>query len=78
MDWIKFDNDNLPDKYEEVIVATINGTVKAAIHNGNGKFSTYLEITHWMHMPEAPATEYKDPEIADAPVKKKRGRPKKA
>ena len=39
---------------------------------GNAKFSTYLQVAYWMPMPEAPKIE-----VAEEPVKKKRGRPKK-
>jgi len=72
MDWFDINNDQ-PKKYEEVIVASINGIVKSAIYLGNGKFTTYLNITHWMHMPEAPKLQTMESE----PVKKTRGRPKK-
>ena len=77
MDWINI-NDELPEKYEEVIVATLDGSVKAATHTGSGKFSTYLTITHWMHMPKAPEKSVVDGEVEEVQVvQKRRGRPKK-
>lgn len=77
MNWINV-NEQLPNKYEEVIVATLEGSVKATMHVGNGKFATYLTVTHWMPMPEAPTVDYSNPcSIVDSVVKKKRGRPRK-
>ena len=71
MDWINI-NDCLPEKYQDVIVCTDTGRVKTALHMGNGKFDTYMKVLYWMDMPEAPKME-----VAEEPVKKKRGRPKK-
>lgn len=62
-----------PEKYETVIVAS-GDTVKSAVYLGNGKFTTYLDVSHWMHMPESPKIE---DGIEEQPTKKKRGRPKK-
>ena len=70
-DWINI-NDDKPKEFEEVIVASSEGHVKAAIYLGNGKFTTYLNITHWTHMPEFTKAEG----VVEEPVKK-RGRPKK-
>lgn len=72
MNWINL-NDEKPKKYEEVIIASIDGAVKSAVYLDNGKFTTYLNVTHWMHMPEAPKLQTMESE----PVKKTRGRPKK-
>lgn len=82
MDWINV-NDKFPNKYEEVIVCSNEGTVKSAVCLGNGKWTTYLQITHWMYYPEPPVVsneenkEDKKEETPVEPVKKKRGRPKK-
>lgn len=74
MDWINI-NDHLPEKYQDVIVCTDTGRVKAALHMGNGKFDTYMKVLYWMPMPEAPKIE--TVEIKEEQAKKKRGRPKK-
>ena len=74
MDWINI-NDKWPEKYQDVIICTNEGTVKSALHMGNAKFSTYLQVAYWMPMPEAPKMEVT--EVIKEPVKKKRGRPKK-
>lgn len=84
MDWINV-NDKLPVKYEEVIVCSRDGAVKSSVHLGNGKWTTYLPITHWMPYPEPPKptkiVEESKEEVVEKPVepiKKKRGRPKKS
>ena len=79
MDWINV-NDRLPTKYTEAIVCSRDGTVKSAVYLDDGKWTTYLPITHWMHYPEPPAVsnEEKHEEKPIEPVKKKRGRPKKS
>ena len=74
MDWINI-ADRLPEKYQDVIVCTDTGRIKAALHMGNGKFDTYMKVLYWMPMPEAPKIEVT--EVIEEPVKKKRGRPKK-
>ena len=72
MDWINI-NDKTPNMYQEVIIASSEGRVKAAIYLGNGKWNTFLQITHWMPMPKAPSVE----KAVIEENKKKRGRPKK-
>ena len=74
MGWINI-NDKWPEKYQDVIICTNEGIVKSALHMGNAKFNTYLQVVYWMPMPEAPKIEAE--EIEDKPEKKKRGRPKK-
>ena len=74
MGWINI-NDKWPEKYQDVIICTNEGIVKSALHMGNAKFNTYLQVVYWMPMPEAPKFEVE--EIEDKPEKKKRGRPKK-
>ena len=74
MNWINV-NTKPPEKFEEVIVATDTGKVKSAIYTGNGKFTTYMNVTHWMPMPKAPEA-IEEAEVEE-PVKKRRGRPKK-
>lgn len=74
MDWINI-NDKWPEKYQDVIICTNEGIVKSALHMGNAKFNTYLQVVYWMQMPEAPKFEVE--EIEDKPEKKKCGRPKK-
>lgn len=77
MNWIDIAHE-MPVKYEEVIIASNDGTVKSATHIGGGKFTTYLTVTHWMHMPEPPKVEQCTEVAEEQPVKKKRGRPKKS
>lgn len=74
MDWINI-NDKWPEKYQDVIICTNEGIVKPALHMGNAKFNTYLQVVYWMPMPEAP--KFETVKIKEKPVKKKRGRPKK-
>ena len=74
MDWINI-NDKWPEKYQDVIICTNEGIVKSALHMGNAKFNTYLQVVYWMPMPDAPKIE--TIEVIEEPVKKKRGRPKK-
>ena len=74
MDWINI-NDKWPEKYQDVIICTNEGIVKSAIHMGNAKFNTYLQVVYCMPMSEAPKFEVE--EIEDKPEKKKRGRTKK-
>ena len=76
MDWIDI-NDKLPIKYEEVIVCSRDCTVKSAVYLDNGKWTTYLPVTHWMPYPEPPEQLPSDEPVVE-PVKKKRGRPKKS
>lgn len=71
-DWINV-NDDKPKKFEEVIIASSDGLVRPVTYLGNGKFTTYLTVEYWTHMPEAPKTEKK---LVEEPIKK-RGRPKK-
>lgn len=71
MDWINI-NERLPDKYQEVIICSDNGIVKSALHMGNAKFSTYLQVAYWMPMPEAPNVENPNKEVQ----KKRNGKPK--
>ena len=72
MDWISV-KDRLPNKYCEVIIASDDGAVKSAVYMSNGKWNTFLNVTHWMEYPEAPEV---DVVIEEEPVKK-RGRKKK-
>lgn len=76
MNWINI-NDDKPKRYETVIISSVDGIVKPATYFDNGKFDTYLDVTHWMHMPEPPKIEEREDVIKDQPIKKKRGRPKK-
>lgn len=73
MDWISV-KDRLPDKFHEVIIATDDGKVKSAMYMYDGKWNTFLNVTHWMEYPEAPEVDIVD--IEKEPVKK-RGRKKK-
>lgn len=73
MDWISV-KDRLPNNFNEVIVATDDGIVKSAMYMSNGKWNTFLNITHWMEYPEAPEVDAVDEE--DEPIKR-RGRKKK-
>ena len=75
MNWINI-NEKLPSQFEEVIIATNTGNVKSAKYLGDGKFTTYLTVTHWMPMPEAPSKDVDDDTVVE-PIKKRRGRPKK-
>lgn len=74
MDWISV-KDRLPDKYCEVIVATDDGTVKSAVYLPNGKWNTFLNITHWMEFPDAPEMVV-ETEVEEEQAKKRRGRKK--
>lgn len=78
MDWINI-KDQLPKQYEEVIIASNEGRVRAAIYMGNGKWNTFLPVAYWMPYPSAPTESV---QTAEAPAveapKKKRGRPKKS
>lgn len=69
MDWISV-KDRMPDKYCEVIIASDDGAVKSAVYMSNGKWNTFLNVTHWMEYPEAPEVVVSDEE---EPIKK-RGR----
>ena len=73
MDWINI-NDRWPEKYQDVIICSNEGIVKPALHMGNGKFNTYIQVVYWMPYPKAPDN-LKHIDV-DEP-KKKRGRPKK-
>lgn len=73
MDWINV-KDKLPDKYKEVIICSDTKSVKSAIHLGDNKWSTFLQVVYWMPMPSAPNMSID--ESVEQP-KKKRGRPKK-
>lgn len=75
MDWIDV-KDRLPDQYHEVIIATDDGRVKSAMYMLNGKWNTFLNITHWMEYPDAPKVDVVD-DTEEEPVKKRRGRKKK-
>lgn len=79
MNWINV-NEKLPTKYAEVIVCSRDGAVKSAVYLDNGKWTTYIPVTHWMSYPEPPVIENEDKkeEKPVEPVKKKRGRPKKS
>ena len=73
MDWINV-KDRLPDKYCEVIIASDDGTVKSAVYMSNGKWNTFLNVTHWMEYPDAPEVD----SVVDTEEQiKKRGRKKK-
>ena len=72
MDWINV-KDRLPDNFHEVIVTTDDGRVKSAMYMFDGKWNTFLNVTHWMEYPEAPEVVVSDEE---EPIKK-RGRKKK-
>ena len=79
MDWTSV-KEKLPDVHKEVIVATNEGRVKSAIYMGNGKWNTFLSVTHWMLYPTPPSVTANVVVDASTPVeapKKKRGRPKK-
>ena len=73
MDWISV-KDRLPNNFNEVIVATDDGRVKSAVYMSNGKWNTFLNITHWMEYPEAPEVDVVDG-TEEEPIKK-RGRKK--
>lgn len=45
MDWINI-NDKWPEKYQDVIICTNEGIVKSALHMGNAKFNTYLQVVY--------------------------------
>ena len=77
MYWIDIAHE-IPTKYEDVIIASNDGTVKSATHVGDGKFTTYLTVTHWMHMPEPPKIKQHEDIVVEQPLKKKRGRPRKS
>ena len=72
MEWINV-NDQMPDKYQEVIICSPEGRVKTAIYMGNA-WSTYVPVVYWMPFPDPPDGLSETP--IEAP-KKKRGRPKK-
>lgn len=72
MDWISV-KDRLPDNFHEVIIATDDSRVKSAMHMVDGKWNTFLNVTHWMEYPEAPEVVVSDEE---EPIKK-RGRKSK-
>lgn len=71
MDWINV-NDQLPEKYKEVIICSNTKNVKTAIYLGDGKWSTFLTVVLWQPYPEVPD---ELEVLVDTP--KKRGRPKK-
>jgi hypothetical protein len=73
MEWINI-NDRLPERFQEVIMCSDEGKVKSAVHMGDGKFNTFLQVVYWQPMPKAPEMNNKE---IDEPVKKRRGRPKK-
>lgn len=73
MDWINAKT-QLPEKYQEVIICSDEGRVKSAIHLGDGKYNTFLNVAYWQPFPEAPEN-IEDVEVG---VPKKRGRKKKA
>lgn len=75
MDWISV-KDKLPDKYCEVIIASDDGAVKSAVYMSNGKWNTFLNVTHWMEYPEAPEVDF-ETEVEESSVKKRRGRKRK-
>ena len=74
MDWISV-KDRMPDKYCEVIIASDDGAVKSAVYMSNGKWNTFLNVTHWMEYPEAPEC-YDVVDVEEEPIKR-RGRKKK-
>ena len=79
MDWINV-KDKLPEVHKEVIVATNEGRVRAAIYMGNSKWNTFLSVAYWMPYPAPPSVTTDVAVEVAAPVetpKKKRGRPKK-
>ena len=73
MDWINI-NDKKPEFYQEVIICSNEGKVKSAIYMGNGKWNTFLVVTHWMPFPSPHNGAV---EVTIEAPKKKRGRPKK-
>lgn len=75
MDWINV-NDKLPSQYQEVIAAIDDGRVKSAMYMSNGKWNTFLNVTHWMEYPEAPEIVV-EAKVEEDPIKKRRGRKKK-
>ena len=74
MDWINI-NDKMPEKYQEILVCSNEGRVKAATYMGGGKWSTYLPIVYWAPFPAPPDGLVETP--IEEPKKKRRGRPKK-
>jgi len=70
MDWINI-NDKQPEKYQEIIICSNQGHVKSALHMGDGKFNTFLQVAYWMPYPKAPDGLNENPV---EPIKKKRGR----
>jgi hypothetical protein len=74
MDWISV-KDRLPNNFNEVIVATDDGRVKSAVYMSNGKWNTFLNITHWMEYPEAPEIDV-EIEVEEEQAKKRCGRKK--
>lgn len=74
MEWIDI-NDRVPDLFQEVIIASTEGRVKAVTYMGSGKWNTFLQVAFWMPMPEPPDGLGS---ICVEEPKKRRGRPKKA
>lgn len=76
MEWNYISDNKYPDQFEEVIICSNLGRVKAATYMGNHKFNTFFDVVCWTSFPEAPIKS----DINTSEVKmaqKKRGRPKK-
>lgn len=66
-EWYDINLEDPPDG-KEVLVYTDDGKMRVCIYF-NGRWNTYLKITHWAKLPKRP-----DNEIVEV---KKKGRPKK-
>ena len=74
MEWINV-SDRFPKLYQEVIICSDEGRVKAATYLGNSKWNTFLNVVWWMSLPEAP--EINNNITVEEEQPKKRGRKKK-
>ena len=77
MEWNYISDNKYPAQFEEVIICSNFGRVKAATYMGNHKFNTFFDVVCWTSFPEAPIKPNTETQVVES-VNKKRGRPKKS
>jgi hypothetical protein len=77
MIWNYIVDNEYPAQFEEVIICSSIGKIKAATYLGNKKWSTFYDVVCWTHFPDAPI-KFNDKSESAESEPEKRGRPKKS